>query len=224
MEPDSMRDNIKNALRKNIIPGIFLWVIATGLLISYYLYPSSRPVFEVFGELKTRYGFLYSAVSTSVFGGIIPYSFLVLTRRVKGFKFSILLFYIIFWAIKGLEVDALYRFQSFLFGNEARLSVIVSKTAVDQFIYSALWAAPSITLGFMWMETGFRFKLFKNQLTKALWAKTMPTIIISNWIVWIPAVSIVYALPAALQIPVSNLVLCFWVLIVAVLSNANNDN
>jgi hypothetical protein len=46
----------------------------------------------------------------------------------------------------------------------------------------------------------------------------IPTVILSNWLVWIPAVSVVYAMPTELQIPLFNLVLCFWVLLLAVLN------
>jgi hypothetical protein len=46
----------------------------------------------------------------------------------------------------------------------------------------------------------------------------IPTVVLSNWLVWIPAVSVVYAMPAELQIPLFNLVLCFWVLLLAVLN------
>jgi hypothetical protein len=40
----------------------------------------------------------------------------------------------------------------------------------------------------------------------------------STWAVWIPAVTIIYCLPAPLQIPLFNLVLCFWVLVLSFIS------
>jgi hypothetical protein len=40
----------------------------------------------------------------------------------------------------------------------------------------------------------------------------------SQWMVWIPAVSIIYCLPSALQIPLFNLVVCFWVLLLTFVS------
>ena len=45
------------------------------------------------------------------------------------------------------------------------------------------------------------------------------TIILFNlttWMVWTPATAIVYSLPTALQIPLFNLTLCFFVLLVSV--------
>ena len=44
------------------------------------------------------------------------------------------------------------------------------------------------------------------------------TIQISAWIVWVPAVLIIYSLPANLQIPLFNLVLCFFSLVLAFVS------
>jgi hypothetical protein len=37
-------------------------------------------------------------------------------------------------------------------------------------------------------------------------------------LIWIPAVSIIYSMPNELQIPLFNLVLCFWVLLLNVLN------
>jgi len=35
------------------------------------------------------------------------------------------------------------------------------------------------------------------------------------WLIWIPVVSCVYALPSPLQMPLFNLVLCFWSMLFA---------
>jgi hypothetical protein len=45
----------------------------------------------------------------------------------------------------------------------------------------------------------------------------------STWAVWIPAVTIIYCLPAPLQIPLFNLVLCFWVLVLSFISKRPAD-
>jgi hypothetical protein len=39
--------------------------------------------------------------------------------------------------------------------------------------------------------------------------------------VWIPAVATIYSLPSALQVPLFNLVLCFWCLLISFISRAS---
>jgi hypothetical protein len=129
-----------------------------------------------------------------------------------------LLFYVVFWGLKGVEVDFFYQLQGGWFGYEKNIKTIVTKVAVDQFLYSALWAAPMITITYLWLEHGFSFRACSTAITKSFVLVKIPTVIFSNWLVWIPAVSIVYSMPQDLQIPLFNLVLCFWVLILAVLN------
>jgi hypothetical protein len=43
-------------------------------------------------------------------------------------------------------------------------------------------------------------------------------VLFSTWIVWLPTVAIVYSLPNVLQLPLSNLVLCFWCLLLSFIS------
>ena len=38
-------------------------------------------------------------------------------------------------------------------------------------------------------------------------------VMVSNWAVWLPAVFVIYVLPTPLQLPMQNVVLCFWSLV-----------
>ena len=52
------------------------------LVASYYLNESIPPaLFLEIIQLKEEYGFLYSAISTSLFGGLIPFIFMRLSGR-----------------------------------------------------------------------------------------------------------------------------------------------
>lgn len=46
---------------------------------------------------------------------------------------------------------------------------------------------------------------------------------ISNWLIWIPAVSVIYMMPVDLQLPLFNIVLLFFGLLVAVLSKNERE-
>jgi membrane-bound metal-dependent hydrolase YbcI (DUF457 family) len=212
--------SIVAALKQNLLPGIVLQLFAVTFLLVYFLVPESRPVFVWFGNQKEHYGFAYSFFATAFFGGLVPFLYLLKTKQISSNHnvIALLCFYIIFWGIKGMEVDFFYRLQGEWFGYGNDISTIVTKVAIDQFIYSALWAAPSITLAYLWVEHNYRIDQWRRALNKEFFCITIPTVIFSNWLVWIPAVSIVYAMPNELQIPLFNLVLCFWVLLLAVLN------
>lgn len=213
-------DSILAALKKNLLPGMVLQLFAASILIIYFFVPASKPVFSWFGLLKQEYGFLYSFIATAIFGGLIPFLYLWLSNNITpGRSISgLLVFYLVFWGLKGMEVDLFYRLQADWFGTDNDIKTIVTKMAVDQFLYSSLWAAPGITFVYLWMESNWSIRASMQRIDKDFFCVKIPTVILSNWLVWIPAVCVVYAMPGELQIPLFNLVLCFWVLLVAVLN------
>lgn len=213
------------ALKKNLLPGLILQLFAISILVTYFFVPASRPLFTLLGDLKNTYGFGYSFVATALFGGLIPFLYLLLSNSLAPHRnmLGLLIFYFVFWGLKGMEVDAFYRLQGDWFGNGNDVATIATKMAVDQFLYSALWAAPSITIVYLWMESNWSFNEWRRAMTRDFFCIKIPTVVLSNWLVWIPAVSVVYAMPAELQIPLFNLVLCFWVLLLAVLNKKGTE-
>ena len=216
----SIKKSIAAALKQNLLPGLVLQCFALAIVLIYFFVPASQPVYSWFGVLKHEYGFLYAFVATAFFGGFIPFIYLWASHRISSAHnlFALFMFYVIFWGLKGIEVDFFYQLQGHWFGYENSVKNIATKVAVDQFIYSAFWAAPSITIAYLWAEHQFDFRASGKSLTRDFFLEKIPTVVFSNWLVWIPAVSIVYSMPQDLQIPLFNLVLCFWVLLLAVLN------
>jgi hypothetical protein len=211
---------IGRAIRANIAPGLFLQSIALIVLLGYELSPSVHRAFDELGELKKAGGIPAAIASTAFFGGLLPFLFLTAKGRIaSGRRFSEFLFYVGFWGYKGFEVDLLYRLQAEWFGNEATFSTIFLKTCVDQFGYGPLLAVPTQTLMFLWKDSGFRLAEVRVRLAEEPLLQRLLVIAASNWIVWVPAVSIIYALPTPLQLPLSNLVLVFWTLILTFVSD-----
>lgn len=222
MQRVSLITNIIDAFKKNLVPGLFLQIFAVSICLSYYFLPVSRPVFDFFAALKSAHGPVYSFFSTALFGGVIPFIYLYFSKRITRNAFKYLLFTTCFWAYKGVEIDYLYNFQAYLFGADTQIMTIVKKTFVDQFVYGPLWAVPTMTIGMLWPKCGFSWISMKKEINRELFTIKMPTILITNMLVWIPTVSVVYMMPSPLQLPVSNLALCFFVLILAVLTK-NTD-
>ncbi len=129
-----------------------------------------------------------------------------------------LMFYLLFWAWKGVEVDAFYRLQGLAFGGGNDFRTILLKVLVDQLFYAPLISAPVQVLAFLWKDCGFSVAATRAALAQQPLLPRTLMVIFSTWVVWVPAVSIVYALPSVLQIPLFNLVLCFWSLLMSFLS------
>jgi hypothetical protein len=212
-------------VKRNALPGLALQAFALGLVLTYYLAAGARPAFEMVAGWKTHYGFAYSAAATALFGGAIPYLYLLLSGHIPvGQRRAECLFYLIFWAYRGVEVDLFYRLQAFMFGDGATLAVVLPKVLVDQLGYSIFVAAPGQALFFLWKDRGFSFRATKRDLNLAYLISAVATISFSSSMVWMPAVSIIYCLPSALQIPLFSLVVCFWVLLLTFVSQRSAAN
>lgn len=207
------------AFRCNLRPGMVLWAFGLLLVGAYYFLPATRPVFAWIAQCKQRGGFLFSAVSTALWGGLLPFAYMAATRQIPRRQYlSHGLFYTLFWAFKGIEVDALYRLQGWMFGNTPCIQTIVKKVIVDQFVYNPLWAAPSLVILYAWKDGGFHMRALRASFHRTTFTFTTPLVLFSTWAVWVPTVAIIYSLPPLLQVPLFNVILCFWALMLHVLA------
>lgn len=206
------------------MPGLVLQALAFALLIAYYFHGPSHEAMDRLAGFKVRWGWLYSFFATALFGGLIPFLYLRLNPRTRAATpLSHGVFYLLFWAIKGVEVDYFYQAQGWMFGNDTGFSTIASKVVFDQLIYSIVWAMPFAQLVFYWKDAGFNFARLRNLRWIPFLKENMPKAVITLWAVWIPAVTIIYSLPPALQIPLFNIVLCFYALLFVTVNRDNAD-
>lgn len=217
--------NNLESVRANLIPGLALWGVGLAVVLVYYFVPAAGGFFEKIIDLKERYGYLYSAVATAIFGGLIPFLYLLWSGQVpRASTLSWGLFFVIYWTTRGVEVDALYRLQAWRFGNDAEWKTISMKVFVDQFIYCPIWSAPLTAICYGWKDAGFSWKAYRPNLNRRFFLFDIPSVLLSIWIVWIPATAIIYSLPLGLQIPLFNLVLCFFVLLISVLDQGETES
>ena len=88
-----------------------------------------------------------------------------------------------------------------------------------QFLYSPPWATPSVLAAYNWKDCNFSFTRWWPLVScRHFWLWRVPENLVSGWMVWIPAVSMIYILPASLQIPLFNIVLCFWSLVLTLIT------
>ena len=211
--------------RANLVPGLVLQVTALTIVLAYYHHAPTRAVFERLTAFRAETGFAFGMVSTALFGGLLPFLYLrsrPASRNQYGWRQGLLL--TAFWCYKGLEVDLWYRFMARLVGEGHDAATIVIKTLLDQGVYCPVLAVPLTVLVYKLNAERFSVRAVTDDLRKRGWyARSAWPTLIANAGVWIPAVAIIYSLPTPLQLPLQNLVLVFFTLLLAHLNAQRGD-
>jgi hypothetical protein len=194
-------------------------VTALGMVLAYYRFPAARAVLSRLMEIKLAMGFAFGIISTAIFGGLLPFFYLHSAKYRGGrarYRWPQGLALTGFWAYKGFEVDLFYRVLARTVGTGHDMATILPKVLIDQFFYCPVFAIPVTVAVYQWVEAGFDWDETAADWRAPRWylRRVLP-VLISNLGVWIPAVAIIYALPTPLQLPLQNLVLCFFTLLIA---------
>jgi hypothetical protein len=213
-----VKANIKHAVRENIVPGFILQVFALSIVLTYFFFAPAIPVFEYIAQLKQKYSTGFGIVATAVFGGLLPFLLLWQKKKIAKPIWQHLLFNILFWAFMGWLIDSFYQLQVFLFGSENDVTTIIKKVLLDQFVFSVFITSPFVCAMFIWRESNFGWQRTLSVIKLSYLNEKLPATILSTWIVWLPSVTLIYAMPTNLQLPLFNLVLFFFVLILSALN------
>ena len=65
---------------------------------------------------------------------------------------------------------------------------------------------------------------YEKWRSREYWTFILPSSLFSVWMVWLPAVTIIYCLPGGLQIPLFAIVVCFWSIILTLIAKASDAN
>ncbi len=68
----SLMDASFAAMKKQLVPGLILQALALFLIILYYASDAARASFDQLADLKARGGYIFSGISTSIAGGVLP--------------------------------------------------------------------------------------------------------------------------------------------------------
>ncbi|MEM1097451.1 MAG: Mpv17/PMP22 family protein [Planctomycetota bacterium] len=217
------------AARRNSVPAVFLAMFALTLGLSYAFIGPVNEAFDRFADWRQTLGFPFNwafpAITTAFFGAIVPW----LVQRLRPNPDDRpdardLAYFTVFWAVKGIEIQLLYTVLDAVVGSGASVGVILGKLVIDMAFYCPVWAVPTTLLAYQFRESGFSLSAVRRgPLGRGIghWVRwSVFPVVINNWCVWIPAVIVIYTMPLALQLPFQNLVLCFWCLVLAFLSDA----
>lgn len=190
------------------------------LVLAYYHVPPARAFLDRLLEIRRETGFAFGIVSTAVFGGLLPFLYLRSLGAEAGagprYRWPQGFALIAFWGYKGFEIDLFYRVLARIVGEGHDAGTIARKVLIDQFVYCPAFAVP-LTVGvYRWVDARFDLVSAVSDWRAPHWylRRVLP-VMISNLGVWVPAVAIIYALPTPLQLPLENLVLCFFTLVLA---------
>ncbi len=112
----------------------------------------------------------------------------------------------------GVACSGLYRFLVQAFGDGTDWQTVIAKTIVDQFGWTVLVVAPANAIFFLWVGRDFSLARMRKEWRRPFFLRMILPNLISNWIVWIPLVAVVFLFPFPLQILINGIVCSFWTL------------
>jgi len=202
------------AARENFVPGVFLWIVAAALVVAYYNSDTLRDWLVTVGDWKTRYGFRYTMVSSALFCGLFPWLFRMALPTLRPKRpLAELVHGTTYWALICCTADWFYQFQAWFWGDSREPHIVAIKTACDMLGYTPLIAAPCNALSHLWRDCGFSWTATRTSFQGAFYRNVVLPNLVPNWLVWTPGIAIVYCLPSTLQLPMANLIGCFWALL-----------
>ncbi|HEY5080241.1 MAG TPA: hypothetical protein VII43_10350 [Opitutaceae bacterium] len=211
------RSGLRGA-RANFVPGAALVLASLVLVIGYYREPGVHRALTRLLEIRQSSGLGFGIVSTALFGAVLPLLYIRFGRRAgrgaPGYGAGRGLCLTAFWAYKGIEVDVWYRLQAHWIGSGHDATTIAVKVFLDQFVYCPAFAVPVTTAVYQLVQAWPDRRGFLADVSAPGWyrRRVLP-VLIANAGVWIPAVAVIYALPTPLQLPLQNIVLCFYTLV-----------
>ena len=212
------------SLRLNLIPGLFLQGVMISVAVAYFYLPRFHQTLMSLASVKEHWGLLFSFAGTSLASSLLPEILRPLLPAAartaqETSLMSRLLFAIPFWGLIGMQVDLFYRLQFLLFGPSDRIMVIAAKVIVDAFVYCPLLAIPEAVCVFLWRDHNYTHRGFRGWTPARFYALRIFPVLMANWMVWIPVVSVIYSLPAPLGIPLFIIAQSFWVMVFTTLSD-----
>lgn len=214
--------SIAAVFRENRVPCLALNLVVITLVGSYYQVPAIAEVWEAVGAFKLKWAYAFSLGST-IFAAVLLPSLVQLwmgTLPAEG-RWKRVGLLSLFWGYRGMEIDWFYQVQGWLFGTGNDAATLIKKVAVDQFVMSPLWFVPTVLIAMRWVDMGGSWARTRASLTREFWMRTCPTVMVTNWLVWIPTLALVYSLPPVLQFPLFSVVMCFFILIVTLLARGD---
>lgn len=220
LQPANLRSSISEAFRKGFkaassnLPAMLALQGAMAMLVAvYYCWPAGAAVLARYAAWQHSGGVVGAGLATAFAGGVLSELSLVYfqnrghwTRRdVENMAFKWVIFF-----ISGMIVYEFYRQQAVWWGQGATLSVLVPKVIVDQFVYTVFWSTPYYTLLTRWQILRYSGQRLWMELDSTFITERMLPILVTNWMFWIPAVTLIYSMPPNLETSLFIFAIAIW--------------
>ena len=216
--------DLKRVLKANLLPALALQCLAVFLFWAYYYWPEGRHALESLAVFKKSTGLAYAFVASALSGAVLPCCFQGLqrgTHRRLGLVAVVAL--TVYYGTRGWLIDGFYVLQTHLWGDKPDAFTVAIKIVCDLGLFSPTLAVPSVVLMYGWVDAGFNWKRYKTQFEGRWYRdKVVPTLYMA-WLVWLPVLCVLYALPSSLQFVVVMIVQCFWALLLVVLTDRGEN-
>jgi hypothetical protein len=214
------------AARANLMPGLVIQACVVALVLAYYFWEPARGWLSRLAEFKRGGGYLFSAASGVLAGGLLPEVLTVAAfQRWRAGRENLnnLFFGSCFWGLMAVVVDGFYRAQALLFGTGVDIATVLKKAAVDQFLFTPFLTIPLTVAVFEWRRDRYRFGGLRRSLGRDFYRRKVLPAAVSGLGFWLPVVLLVYCLPPLLQFPLFTLALTLWVIIFTWISHAHKE-
>jgi len=187
-------------------------------VVIYYCWPAGAAILSRYAEWQHSGGIFRAALAAGFAGGILSELSLVYARdggRWNKRHLDNMAFRFVIFSFGGMVVYLFYRCQAVWFGDGLSWRVLVPKVLVDQFGFSVFWSTAYQTLTFRWQALRYSGRLLWNELDRNFVLERMLPVLVTNWMFWIPGVTLVYSMPLILQMPLNIFATAIWSLLLA---------
>jgi hypothetical protein len=212
------------AVLANWKPMLLIQVCAAAIVIAYYQSSGMQSWCAGLADIKTRGGLVFSAVVGALAGGILPEIAKIVTgERKKVQSWREVLCVSFYFACMGVSIDIMYAWFGRVYGMGHEPVTVLKKTASDMGVFCPLIAVPTSVLLFTWKDRNFSWSSVKSALSGGGFLDLYVKMILPNWIMWIPVLGAVYALPVNLQFLMAELAEAAWSILVVHISQGANE-
>ncbi len=196
------------------------------LVVTYYCWPAGAAFLSWYGAWQQAGGILRIGLAAGFAGGILSELCLIYIRDRGRWTLTHLdnmAFRFFVFSFGGMIVAEFYVWQAIWFGNGVSWRILLPKVLVDQFIFSVFWSTPYQSMTFRWQTLRYSFPKLWSELDRDFVLDRMLPVVVTNWMFWLPGVTLVYSMPLILQMPLNIFATAMWSLLLAGLSKHSHE-
>lgn len=202
------------SVRANFVPMVVLWMLAAAFLALYYWVPGGSTLFGPLVTWQTQGGCLAAFLNRVLFLAVLPGVFLVSVKSIRPPRPHLtIVAYALWGGAWGVFDDVFFTFLAECFGHGTDLGTLILKTLVGQLVGTILVGLVPGTLFFRWVAADFSIRRVRAEWPRRFFSDACLSLLLANWIVWIPVNVCTFAFPLPLQIQLVGLAGSFWMLV-----------